>query len=263
MPQIELCNFSIATGLAIPLLRGKLFAEFLSEDLYSAIELSDDRFVTGNCPGTAGAQPRIHGAFIMTNSTLPIITYGDRKVDTASLPEKSIEALLRRGVTHYLGNEQASKVTAKIEAAIKKAAGADDFVVIRDDIKKYREANSDQVSLWMKEVTDSALAALLEGTIGNRAVGASGPKLAPLDTIVRKVAKAEVIDTLKANGLSTPKGEEKVQFDGGKSFTLDELIDRRIAKHGDRLTAAAKKELAERARKAKQAAEAGVSDLID
>lgn len=198
----------------------------------------------------------------MTNSTLPVITYGDRKVDTASLPEKSIEALLRRGVTHYLGNEQASKVTAKIDKAVSEGK-AEGFVATRDDIKAYREANSDQVGIWMKEVTDSALAALLEGTIGNRAVGTSGPKLAPLDTIVRKVAKAEVIDTLKANGLSTPKGEEKVQFDGGKSFTLDELIDRRIAKHGDRLTAAAKKELADRARKAKQAAEAGVSDLID
>ena len=38
------------------------------------------------------------------------IQYGNVKIDTAHLPPASIQALLSRGLAHYLGNEQNAKV---------------------------------------------------------------------------------------------------------------------------------------------------------
>jgi len=41
-----------------------------------------------------------------------VITYGTRTLDFNTLPPASLVAMVRRGVSHFFGNEMASKVAA-------------------------------------------------------------------------------------------------------------------------------------------------------
>lgn len=192
---------------------------------------------------------------------LPTIKYGDHSVDTSKLPEVSVKALLSRGLSHFLGNEQASKVTAKIVTALA-LSDETSAEAAKAAVKAFRISNEADCSAWTTEAQTNALKALADGTVGVRAAG-TGPKLSPIETVIRRLAKGEVIDTLKANNIAVPKGEDKVSFADGKSMSMDELVERRIAKHGDRLKKAAAKELADKARKLEQAAKDGLGDLTD
>lgn len=182
-----------------------------------------------------------------------MITYGNHSIDPATLPEASVNALLTKGLAHFLGNEQASKITARIVSELK----LEDSVV--GDVRKaaitaYRAANPKHVSDWTAEVVKEALGKLSAGTVG---VSTRGPTGTKLDTVVRALAKAEVVSILSAMSPSVkfPKGEEKVAFPDGNAFTGDELIARRLAKHGERLTKEGEKKMADDARKAAKAAE--------
>lgn len=151
-------------------------------------------------------------------------TYGSFVIDTAALPAKSLEALISRGVTHYLGNEQASKVSAWV--------------------KKFKEDNADaepaedEVAAKKAEFVAAAHAALLDGTIGTR-VG--GPKLDPLTRATRDIAGEEITAMLKKAGQKVPKGKETIEVKG-QAMTFADLVDRRIASeaHGARIAKEAK-----------------------
>ena len=139
------------------------------------------------------------------------ITYGTHTFDTAKLPEASISALLRRGLAHFLGNEQASKVASHFDG----------------------ETPTDEAKAAYKaECVANAVKALHEGTVGS---STRGPRGSTIETVLRALAKAEVITVLKANKLVFPTGEKKIKFGDGTELTGADLIDRRIAKHGERL----------------------------
>ena len=171
---------------------------------------------------------------------MSIHTYGAFTIDTTTLPAKSLEALISRGITHYLGNEQASKVSTWVKTQ------SDEGVTIAEDEKEAKKL----------ELVTAAHAALLDGTIGTR-VG--GPKLDPLTKALRDIAGEEVANILKGAGQKVPKGKETVHVKG-EDLTFADLVSRRIENpaHAERLAKAAKKRVAE----AKSAGEnASLDDL--
>ena len=159
------------------------------------------------------------------------ISYGNVKIDTTSLPAASIQALLSRGLSHYLGNEQNAKVGPEFGERVAKAGFA--------NLKALRAAPGEHAGLLIEiekflnaKVTD-AVKALHDGTVGE---STRGPRGTALDTVIRAIASAEVKKVLANIGVTMPSGDRKVRFVTGEELTSSELIARRIARHGARLT---------------------------
>ncbi len=186
------------------------------------------------------------------------ITYGDFEIDFSTLPEASTSAILSRGLTHFLGNEQASKVHSW--AMGETQANSDD----RDVVKAWKLANADAVKAKTVELVDAAIKTLSEGTIGTRT--SAGPKVEPIDKAKRAIAKTEVLKVLADNKIKAPKKDEKVRFANGTEKSLDEMIASRLAHetHGPRIAAEAEKALKAQAKKlAEVAAMAKVDDGVE
>ena len=172
-------------------------------------------------------------------------TYGELSIDSDKFHPNAVQALLRRGLSHLLGNEQAAKVGP--ESAWGKANA---------------NATKEQVAAAKLAMQQSAIATLYDGTIGVRA--SSGPKADPLTSEMRKLAKIEIVAILGANkdtegkAVKFPTGDKTVILPDGTSATGEQLIGRRLAKHGERIKAEASRNIAAQAKKAKQVVEAGV-----
>ncbi len=183
-----------------------------------------------------------------TPNTDMTVTYGEFKVDFATLPHTSVMAMLRRGVSHFFGSEQAAKVSGFFDP---------DQDVPPEDTKEARAAKK-------AEYQAKAYDALIAGTVG---VSTRQPTVDPITKILRKLAKAEVMGVLTEAKLKWPKkAEDVVTFPNGDKFTGSTLIDRRIAnpKHAERLMREAKKEFDDNAKKAaKKAASAKEEALTD
>lgn len=169
------------------------------------------------------------------------IKYGNHEFAIASLPEASTLALLQRGLTHYLGNEQASKLASWVKG--ESQANSED----RDVCRAWKEANPEAVKAKNDELVAEAVKAVLEGKIGFREPGAA--KATPLDAMIARIAKAEVLTILTSAGIKAPKKDEKVKFANGTEKSLAEMIATRIEKEGERITAEAKKAIAAEAKK--------------
>jgi hypothetical protein len=161
-----------------------------------------------------------------------VITYGDHEINVKSLPEVSVHALLRRGLSHFLGNEQASKVTAWAK---------------RFEEENKREATEEEKAKAKADYIAAALTALNEGTVGNVV---RGPKVDPITARVQKLAKKEVLDILKAQSIKAPKGDEVITFGNGETRTMEQMVSKRIELHGERFAKEAKKQLDAEAKKA-------------
>lgn len=157
-----------------------------------------------------------------------MITYGKFNIDFSALPVKAQDALISRGITHYLGNEQASKVSAWVKG-LEEPEGA---AKVTDDEKTAKKA----------EFMEAAFAALLDGTIGTRT---GGPKADPLTRATRDIAGEEVKAVLKAGGHKVPAGTATLTIKG-EALTFAQMVERRIAseKHGERIAKAAKARVA-------------------
>ncbi len=177
----------------------------------------------------------------MSNPNL-VIKYGDFTADFNTLPEASLVAMLRRGFGHFMGSECASKVTAAF------AEDADP----KPDVSR---------EVYKAQVQSEMFAKLVAGTVG---VSTRGPAVDPIQTIINRLAKAEVVAILKSNGLAWPKkAEDVVSFPDGRKFTGAELISRKVAKDGDRLTKEARKIADEQAKRNKKAEEAAKAEGIE
>jgi len=201
----------------------------------------------------------------MSEATNPLsIQYGDIVLDFATLPQSSLTAMLRRGVSHYFGSEQASKVTGqfKVDAEGNK----------KTDLQDTAENRATMLSEYQAKAHD----ALLAGTVG---VSVRGPTLDPIATIVARLAKAEIKTILAKNGVKFPaKAEDTIEMPDGSKVTGAQLVARRLdptlasgvdAKgaygpvgmtHTDRLTKEAKKIADDQAKKAKKAEDAAKED---
>jgi hypothetical protein len=157
-----------------------------------------------------------------TNGASPnttIESYG-HSIDLASLPYSSQVALMRRGVAHYLGNEQASKVSGWVEKQPGEVTDVDKAAVKAEYIRE-------------------AVQAMIAGTMGHGRVGVA--RGTALETVMRRIAETEVKAILKANKLAWPSGEKTVTL-GDATFTGRQLVERRLAQHGDRIKTLAEKE---------------------
>lgn len=160
-----------------------------------------------------------------------VIKYGDYTIDADTIPAKSVNALLARGLAHICGNEVSSKVVSKIRSVI----GAD---ATKDAVKEYRTANDAKVTEWEHEGITEALKSLQDGTVGDRSFG---PRGTALDTVIRQVATEELRAALKKGGQSLPSGKKTVLVataanPNGEQFTGPELVARYVAANTERLT---------------------------
>ena len=168
------------------------------------------------------------------------ITYGTHTLNFAELPHQSVRAMLSRGVTHFLGSEQASKVGPNSSwfEKFEKANG--------------RKPTEDETNAQKAANLAAAIQALVAGTVGT----ARGPKLDPIEAEIDRMLETEVWDILAGQklckGNKKPKDEDSFEFEDGQKFTFEELVERRRAKHGDRVRAAATKKV-EAAKKAREA----------
>lgn len=170
------------------------------------------------------------------------IEYAGFTIDFAALPAASTDALLRRGLVHFLGNEQASKLTAWTR---------------KQDAPPTDEARAEK----RMEYVTAAIEALNAGTVGVRVAreGGTFAKLDPIGAMVRKLAKATVMGILAQNKLNAPKGDAKVATGSGE-FTMDELIARAVHRGGDGLVAEAKKAVEAETRRVAKVSE-GMTEL--
>ena len=170
-----------------------------------------------------------------------MLTYSTHQIDETRFPQVTIDKLVARGLSHILGNECASKVVAFVE---KEAAEG-------------REVSDEAKAAKKLEFQNSMIEAMYNGTLSVRA--SAGPSLDPVEKVMRQLAKGEVSEILKANGLSFPTKDKTITFGEGDSaehLSADDLIDRRIANHGDRLRKEAEAEIKRKAREAAKAVEA-------
>lgn len=212
------------------------------------------------------------------------VTYGEATFDFAALPHTTLMAMLRRGVSHYLGNEYNSATLAKEVAAL---TSHDDAEVQKANrtkweamttperkavLAKFRAENADQV----RAIYDAEMAERVKDMQdGNVGVSVRGPSVDPLSAIMNRLAKAEVVDILKHLKVAVPKkSEDKVSFADGQAFTMAELVSRRLnpelpsgvdargdygkagEAHKTRIERAAKKVMDDQAKAHKKAAEA-------
>lgn len=181
--------------------------------------------------------------------------YAGNAIDFSKVPPASIESLLAKGVTHYLGNEQASKVTAWKQTTT--AAREAEAKKNGTEVVALAEA---EIEAKKEELVTKALTAIYEGEIGS----GRGPRLDPVEREFNSMVDAHIANTLAGNGIKFPKGrklpteDEVVQFANGQTRTLEQMRENVTKTHGDRLRKDAEKrvrDLAAKAEKAKAEAE--------
>jgi hypothetical protein len=182
------------------------------------------------------------------------ITYGTTVLETADFAPASIDAMIRRGVSHFLGNEQASKVVGWMESEAKRRAGEG---ATAEQIAAAMPTDEEKAAK-KAEFVAAAIEALKAGTVG---ASVRGPRVEPIEAAKLAIAKAEVTSILRAAGVKVPKADEKVTL-GGDQFTVAELVARRLDKFGDRITKEAQKRIDDAAKKEK-AAKASVASAPD
>lgn len=165
--------------------------------------------------------------------------------NTDDLPANVQVALIKRGLRVVLGSE-ASRTVHAWKAKNPAATEAE----IAEQLKLA------QASLWEKITT---------GTLGHReSSGVSAPRVTdPIEREVRGLAKQEVIDTLKSLNMVFPTKDKVIEFANGEKLDGLTLVARRIAKHGDRLRAEAKKIVAARERALAKGTEGAGETTID
>lgn len=192
------------------------------------------------------------------------LTYGKHTIDFSALPETSQIALARRGLAHFLGNEQASKVAAYFDP---------DRKVPEDETRL--PDNEENREVVKADFQAKAIDALLAGTVG---VSTRGSGVDPLETEIERLAKAEIKALLADSGVKAPKKAADTVTIGGQAFTMEQLVARRLdptgpagkAKDGtihlERLTKEAEKVLKAKAKaaadKAKAAREMGGAESL-
>lgn len=166
------------------------------------------------------------------------LKYGEITIESTKLPEASVAALMRRGLAHFLGNEQASKVASKFK----------DEPYATDEAK----------SAYKNECVKNAIEALAAGTIG---ANLRGPKAPPQESLAETLAWNEVKGILVKGKLKVPTGDGTIEFPDGEGGKIllgkKDFIARRMAKHGERLMKEAAAELKRREREVAKAEDVG------
>lgn len=200
----------------------------------------------------------------MNTSTLSgeTITYAGHTIDLGNLPQTSLVAMFRKGLAHFVNNEQASKITtAKAKA---KAAGT--------------PLSDEAIVALRAELVANAFADLREGSVGVRESNGA-PRATPLESLMREIAtkRASHMASINKGPDGKPmrlprKSDDVLVFANGAKYTRDQLIQRQIDNWTPAMAAMwkqtvhdeATKELARREREAaKVASQATQIDNLD
>lgn len=147
-----------------------------------------------------------------------VIKYGETTLDFNTLPQASLVAMLRRGVSHFLGSEQASKVTGMFKP--------DADGNLKDGVVDTDEARAKALA----EFRATAIENLTAGTVG---VSVRGPTIDPISVIINRLAKTEIKTILAKQKIKTPvKADDTVEMPDGSKVTMGQLIARRLDKDG-------------------------------
>lgn len=194
------------------------------------------------------------------------IEYGKYIVDFDALPATSKKAMASRGITHFLGNEQNAKLTNWKLKKFVEAYTSEKGEVPNDDViasAKKQDKNfgipDEVLASQFKTFCDEAYEKLLSGEVGVRSV--SAVIIDPVEKIVNRLAKADVMTILVANGLKAPKGDEAITFANGTKRTMAEMIAKRIELKGEEFTKAANKEIAAKTKALAAAKVESIDDL--
>lgn len=157
------------------------------------------------------------------------LKYGDNVLDVNDIPLNVQLALMARGFTHVLGNEVASKVTAKA----KKSA---------EDKEAPRTLTEDEKTALAVGFRNAAIESIMDGSFGTH-TRASGPKVGKLERIMRAFAVERLAIALAKSKAKLPTKTATIKV-SGEDLTRDQLIDRWLAKHGDEAKAEAERRIA-------------------
>ena len=169
------------------------------------------------------------------------ISYGDFKIELAVLPLASQVNLAQRGLAHVLGNEVSSKTVSFIRGKVVEGSERKASDVTTEEVKAYRSENETVVLAFEAEARAALVKEIEEGTLGQGRSTSAKPALSKVDTMARAIALEELKEILTKNGLKLPTGEKTLSFSNGDTFTREELISRRLEKHGERIGKEAKK----------------------
>lgn len=177
------------------------------------------------------------------------VEYGKYTVDFDALPTTSKKAMASRGITHFLGNEQNAKLTnwkqkqfTEMWLKEKSEAASDEVIASAKAQDKNFGLTDETIASQFKIFCDEAYEKLLAGEVGIRSVNAI--VVDPVEKIVNRLAKADVLTILAANGLKAPKGDEAITFANGTKRTMAEMLSKRIELKGDEFTKLANREIA-------------------
>lgn len=166
-------------------------------------------------------------------------------INGTSAPIATLAAFVSRGVTHYFGSELASKVIS--ERKRREEAG--------------NPMSEDEESAYRATLREEFLAKALAGEIG---MGHRGPSADPTEAEAERLAWAEVQVVLGQNKIKPEgKGEDRTWHIGADKLTKDELVERRMARHGERLMEEARKALAKKAKDKAKFAERVANEGLD
>lgn len=186
--------------------------------------------------------PSHGGANVAPLSTIIEYDDGAVAVDLSKIPHSSAMALARFGLAHYLGNQQASKVSAAKAKALESSRDADGNVVAG------RELSTEEIASLKAHFRAEGMKAIAEGTMG---AGARGPSKDPFEAALDSIVRESVKETLRKYGLKVPKGEDGVvTFADGTTRTMAQMIQNRLSKEGDALRRAATKKVNDDRKKA-------------
>ena len=153
------------------------------------------------------------------------IKYNDNTFDLDAIPQASVVFLAQRGLTHFLGNEMASKGTAyrkRIEEGRKNADGT--WAV------EPRELREGELETFVNEKRDAAIAAILSGEFAERGTGSA--RLSLLERTMRAVAWERLAAVMKEKKVKQPVKEAR-----------QALIDKYLAKYAAEVETEAKRRI--------------------
>ena len=134
------------------------------------------------------------------------LKWGDYTIATADIPPANLSVLAQYGFSHFMGNQQASKLAGWL----KTEDGA--------------TASEDDKAAKAKEFRDAAFARITEGELGVRAsTGGAGASRNPFEALCKRIAVERLTAKLKKLGHKLPTGD-KVLSIGGKDMSRDDLI---------------------------------------
>ena len=194
------------------------------------------------------------------------LSIGEREVDLARIAQKNMEAMLSRGIRHYLGNEVSARVGGEFKraavAAHKAANGGD----IDADTRKAVEATAipETDSPEYVAMKDKVFAEFVD-TLYNGEVGLSerGPSVSPFDAEVRSIVKRDVMAILRSakgadgeplwKGKKDPTDETTFTFANGSKRDFETVKTTYLTKNEAKIHTEARKRL-EAVQKAKDSA---------